>query len=238
MEAGAYLHRRGVGLHAFDVSGAVSLAAAYLEPEGGDYRYRYAVLCGGEAAKRALRTAVLDPTDSGDPGLGRRIVLAPYADYSDFIERLPAYLADITRTIEGRVQQTAGAEAQIRRARRRVSSATGRADRRRALSRAPAGGSSGRRIGTRRASHGSCRRTSSRQPCEPSSARMARITRLSTTYWRSAPGAAQTRRRRTRSSRTTSLRSGDCWRWSKSCRTRPEPASRPPAASPLSQSAR
>lgn len=126
MEAGAYLHRRGVGLHAFDVSGAVSLAAAYLEPEGGDYRYRYAVLCGGEAAKRALRTAVLDPTDCGDPGPGRRIVLATYADYSDFIERLPAYLADITRTIEGRVQQTAGAEAQIRRARRRVSSMTKR----------------------------------------------------------------------------------------------------------------
>jgi hypothetical protein len=70
MEPGAHLHRIGVGLHAFDVDGAVCLAAAYLEPEGDDYRHRYAVLCGGEAAKRALRTAVLDPSDCDEPGRG------------------------------------------------------------------------------------------------------------------------------------------------------------------------
>jgi hypothetical protein len=63
MEPGSHLHRIGVGLHAFDADGAVCLAAAYLEPEGDDYRYRYAVLCGGEAAKRARRTADLDPSE-------------------------------------------------------------------------------------------------------------------------------------------------------------------------------
>jgi hypothetical protein len=41
MEPGAHLHRIGVGLHAFDADGAVCLAAAYLETEGNDYRYRY-----------------------------------------------------------------------------------------------------------------------------------------------------------------------------------------------------
>jgi hypothetical protein len=66
MEPGAHLFRIGVGLHAFDVDGAVCLAAAYLEPTGDDYRYRYAVLCGGEAAKRALRSAVLDRGDSDE----------------------------------------------------------------------------------------------------------------------------------------------------------------------------
>ena len=54
MVAGAHLHRRNVGLHAFDVDGLVCLAAAYLEPDDDDFRYRYAVLCGGEGAKRAL----------------------------------------------------------------------------------------------------------------------------------------------------------------------------------------
>jgi hypothetical protein len=44
MEPGAHLHRRGVGIHAFQTEGGVCLAAAYLEPEGDDYRYRYAVL--------------------------------------------------------------------------------------------------------------------------------------------------------------------------------------------------
>jgi hypothetical protein len=30
---------------------------------GGEHRYRYAVVCGGEAGKRALRDASLDPGD-------------------------------------------------------------------------------------------------------------------------------------------------------------------------------
>ena len=81
MEPGSHLHRIGVGLHAFDADGAVCLAAAYLEPEGDNFRYRYAVLCGGEAAKRALRTAVLDPSDCDEPGSGRRIALATYDDF-------------------------------------------------------------------------------------------------------------------------------------------------------------
>jgi len=61
MQPGEMHHRRGIGLHAFPVDGALCLAAGYLEEERGDYRYRYAVLCGGEAAKRALNTADLNP---------------------------------------------------------------------------------------------------------------------------------------------------------------------------------
>lgn len=80
-EPGADLYRRRVGLHAFEVDGTVCLAAAYLETDGDDYRYRYAVLCGGEAAKRALRSAVFDPGDSDEPGPGRRIALATYVVY-------------------------------------------------------------------------------------------------------------------------------------------------------------
>jgi hypothetical protein len=123
MEPGAHLFRIGVGLHAFDVDGAVCLAAAYLEPEGDNFRYRYAVLCGGEAAKRALRTAVLDASDCDEPGSGRRIALATYADYDDFVYRLPKFIADVTRRLEDRIQQTEGVDAQIRTARRRLSAA-------------------------------------------------------------------------------------------------------------------
>ena len=67
MEPGAHPYRTGVVLHAFDVDGVVCLAAAYHEPDGDGYRYRCAVLCGGETAKRALRTAVLDPGDRRRP---------------------------------------------------------------------------------------------------------------------------------------------------------------------------
>ena len=108
MEPGAHLHRSGVGLHAFAVDGAVCLAAAYHEPEGDTYRYRYAVLCGGEAAKRALRTAVLDPSDCDEPGLGRRIAPATNADYDDFVYRLPKFIADVTRRLEDRFSKRKG----------------------------------------------------------------------------------------------------------------------------------
>ena len=123
MQPGAHLYRSGVGLHAFDVDGGVCLAAAYLEAEGDGYRYRYAVLCGGEAAKRALRLAGLDPGDSDEPGPGRRIALATYADYDDFVYRLPKFIADVTRRLEERIQHTEGAEIQIRTARRRLAAA-------------------------------------------------------------------------------------------------------------------
>jgi hypothetical protein len=123
MEPGAHLYRIGVGLHAIDADGSVCLAAAYLEPEGDNFRYRYAVLCGGEAAKRALRTAVLDPSDCDEPGSGRRIALATYADYDDFVYRLPKFMADVTRRLEDRIQQTEGVDLQIRTARRRLSAA-------------------------------------------------------------------------------------------------------------------
>ena len=121
MEPGAHFHRRGVSLHVFDVDGAAFLAAAYLEPGGDGYRYRYAVLYGGEAARGALRTATLDPGDSDPPGPERRIAPATYADYDDFVERLPAYLADITRDLERRVHRTELAGVQIRQARQLLS---------------------------------------------------------------------------------------------------------------------
>jgi hypothetical protein len=119
MQPGEMHYRRSVGLHAFPVDGVRCLAAAYLEEEGDGYRYRYAVLCGGEAAKRALKTANLDPGDSDEPG-SRRISLATYADYIDFVERLPAYLGDVTRDLEARIREADNTEATARQAGRRL----------------------------------------------------------------------------------------------------------------------
>ena len=102
MQPGEMHYRVGVGLHAFPVDDTLCLAAAYLEEEGDGYRYRYAVLCGGEQAKRALATASLDPGDSDEPG-SRRIALATYDDYVAFVYRLPKYLADVTRGLETRL---------------------------------------------------------------------------------------------------------------------------------------
>jgi hypothetical protein len=126
MEPGTLFHRRGVSLHAFDVDRAVCLASAYLEGEGDHYRHRYAVLCGGEAAVRALRTVTLDPGDSDEPGPGRRVALATYPDFDDFIERPPAFLGDVTRDLEGKLQRAAGADAQVLKARRQMSALTKR----------------------------------------------------------------------------------------------------------------
>jgi hypothetical protein len=120
MEPGEHLYRRGVGLHAFDVGGAVCLAAAYLEEAGGRYAYRYAVLCGGEAARRALRDARLDPGDSDEPGATRRITLARYPDYVDFVDRLTVYLADLNRRFEANIRGADETEGPIGEARRRV----------------------------------------------------------------------------------------------------------------------
>lgn len=120
MEPGEMHHRRGVGLHAFPVDGVTCLAAAYLEEERDGFRYRYAVLCGGEAAKRALATASLDPGDSDEPG-SRRIALGTYADYVDFVERLPAYLGDVTRELEARVRQAESTETTARQVGRQLS---------------------------------------------------------------------------------------------------------------------
>ena len=88
MQPGEMHYRRGVGLHAFPVDHALCLAAAYLEEERDGFRYRYAVLCGGELAERALNTADLNPGDSDEPG-SRRIALASYDDYVAFVDRLP-----------------------------------------------------------------------------------------------------------------------------------------------------
>jgi hypothetical protein len=123
MAPGEHFHRIGVGLHAFDVDGTTCLAAAYLEEVGDDYRYRYAVLCGGEAAKRALRSAPLDPGDSDEPGQGRRVGLATFSDYDDFLYRLPKYLGDIEHGIQARSTQLDQSEERIRHGRRRLSAA-------------------------------------------------------------------------------------------------------------------
>lgn len=120
MGPGAHLHRRGVGLHAFEAHGRVCLAAAYLEDEDGGYRYRYVVLSGGEAAVKALRTADLDPGDSDEPGPGRRVALATYSNFDDFVYRLPTYLADVTRRLEERLQQVDATGAEVTKGRTRV----------------------------------------------------------------------------------------------------------------------
>ena len=114
MAPGDHLYRRGVGIHAFAVDGATCLAAAYLDQEGDDFRSRYSILCGGEPAKRAQRTAAIDPSDSDEPGSGRHIVMATYDDYDDSLYRLPTYLADVTRDFEKRIGLTTEADSIIR----------------------------------------------------------------------------------------------------------------------------
>ncbi len=111
MNPGDHHHRVHIGIHAFNVDGRTCLASAYDEEVGNEYRYRYAVLCGGEAAKRALKTAQLDAGDSDEPGPHRRIALATYEDYEEFIERLPRYLNDVIRDLEAKVQHTKAIEA-------------------------------------------------------------------------------------------------------------------------------
>ena len=120
MQPGEMHHRRGIGLHAFPVDGVRCLAAAHLEEERDGHRYRYAVLCGGEAAKRALATASLDPGDSDGPG-SRRIALATYDDYVAFVDRLPKYLEDVTRNLEARLRQSEGTEETARQVARKLS---------------------------------------------------------------------------------------------------------------------
>lgn len=120
MVPGKSLYRRSIGVHAFPVDGVRCLAAAFLEEEGDGYRYRYAVLCGGEAAKRALKTADLDPGDSDEPG-SRRVALATYDDYVAFVDRLPTYLADVSRELEARIREADTTEAAARKVGRQLS---------------------------------------------------------------------------------------------------------------------
>lgn len=126
MGSGGYSHRVGVGIHAFEADGTLSLCAAYLEHVGDEFKYRYAVLCGGEAAARALRTAQLDPADSDEPGPGRRIALATYVECEEFLDRLPKFIADARRVLERRLEQTGEAEAQLRDGQRALRAATQR----------------------------------------------------------------------------------------------------------------
>ncbi len=111
MDPGDHHHRVHVGIHAFEVDGHTCLASAYLEEVGDAYRYRYAVLCGGESAKKSLKTAQLDPGDSDEPGRQRRIALGTYEDYEEFIERLPRYLNDVIRDLEARIEHAKALEA-------------------------------------------------------------------------------------------------------------------------------
>jgi hypothetical protein len=120
MRPGEMHYRRSIGIHAFEAGGAMCLAAAYLDEEREGYRYRYAVLCGGETAKRALNTADLDPGDSDEPG-SRRIALAAYDDYVAFVDRLPKYLDDVTRDLEAQLRQAEATQVGARQAGRRLS---------------------------------------------------------------------------------------------------------------------
>lgn len=117
MWVGEHHHRRGVGIHAFEVDGSTRLAAAYLEQHGDAYKYRFVVLCGGEHARRALRTAALDRTDADEPGPERVVVLATRDACEDFLYRLPFYLGDVTRAWEQRSDQLDEATADIKRGR-------------------------------------------------------------------------------------------------------------------------
>lgn len=110
MEPGHSHHRIGVSIHAFETDGRTCLASGYLEQRGEDFQYRYAVLCGGEPASRALKTAQLDPGDSDEPGPNRRIGLASYQDYEEFVERLPRYVKDVIRDLEAKVEHTKAIE--------------------------------------------------------------------------------------------------------------------------------
>ncbi len=119
MQAGEMHYRRNVGVHAFPVDGVNCLAATYLEEGRDSYTYRYAVLCGGEAAKRALNTAALNPGDSDEPG-SRRITMASYAEYADFVDRLPAYIKDVTGDLEKRIDEADRADTAARKAGREL----------------------------------------------------------------------------------------------------------------------
>jgi hypothetical protein len=110
MGAGGHSYRVGVGVHAFEAGGELCLCAAYLEEARQGSRYRYAVLCGGEAAVRALRTAPLDPGDSDEPGPHRRVSLATYVECEEFLERLPTRLVSGRRSLRARCAETAARE--------------------------------------------------------------------------------------------------------------------------------
>lgn len=106
-------YRRGIGIHAFEVSGSNYLAATYSDDKRQRDRYRYGVLCGGEVAKPGLRTAELDPSDSDEPGATRRIALATYVECEDFLARLTIFIADATRGLNQRSERTDVAEQQL-----------------------------------------------------------------------------------------------------------------------------
>ena len=127
MRPGEHHHRRGVGIHAFDVGGSTRLTAAYLEERGDEFKYRFAVLCGGEIARRALRTAALDQTDADEPGPERHVVMATSGDCEDFLYRLPFYLNDVSRGWEERSGQLDEAKSQVKGARQAICSVKRRA---------------------------------------------------------------------------------------------------------------
>ena len=120
MEPGMHMHRRSVSLHAFAVDGQPCLAVGYLEEERDEYVYQYAVLFGGEPARRALREAPLDPGASDEPGPHRRIRIATYDDALAFLDRLPTFLADLARDLEARVVRADAANANATAERRRM----------------------------------------------------------------------------------------------------------------------
>jgi hypothetical protein len=79
------------------------------------------------SGERELRDAALERSASDEPGPGRQVAIANYADYDDFLYRLPKYLGDVNRRLEERLRKTDYSEAPMRAARREI-----RATRRRA----------------------------------------------------------------------------------------------------------
>lgn len=129
MEPGQSHHRVGVSIHAFEAEGQTCLASGYLDQRGEDFQYRYAVLCGGEPARRALKTAHLDPGDSDEPGPNRRVGLSTYDECEDFVERLPRYLKDVIRDLETELDHAKAIELGGQEVDREIRSAAKRFDR-------------------------------------------------------------------------------------------------------------
>jgi hypothetical protein len=138
MEPGEHHHRIGLSIHAFEVEGRTCLASGYLEERGDKFNYRYAVLCGGEPARRALKTAPLDPGDSDEPGPHRRVGLATYDDYEDFVDRLPRYLKDVIRDLETQLEDAKAIELQNEAAGKQIRSAAKRFGRQKPAGSGPA----------------------------------------------------------------------------------------------------
>lgn len=127
MDDGEFHHRIGVGLHAFDVDGKRCLAASTLEEDNSipaeplnlppwhtRHVHEFAILVGGDAARRYLRSAPIPAALSSDPDGARRVRLATHGDFDAFLYRLARYIGDVARTFEDAWTEAGEAESRLR----------------------------------------------------------------------------------------------------------------------------